>query len=89
MKIPKKIQLMGKTFKVVLVAKIDDDNGWGEASHHNCYIKIKKSLNSQTKMETFIHEILHLVYGCAGIKENERDIEITANILYQVFQQIK
>lgn len=90
MKIPNRIQILGKTFRILYLNQINENSStWGTASQSDCQIKIKKNLPRQNKEETFIHEVLHLIYDSAKVDHhNEKEVEIISNILYQVLKQI-
>lgn len=89
-KIPKSFTILGSTFKVLLVDKVDEFDSWGE-----CYIrtiKIKKSLSLEDKETTFLHECTHAILDSLGYKElsaSEPFVEQVSQIIYQIIKTSK
>ena len=91
MKIPKTIQLCGKTFKIVNKKCIKDkslhDGGelLGMADSNACKIYLVTRLNSEKKAEVFLHECMHIIdidkgFGLGESKVNNLTIEILSLI---------
>jgi hypothetical protein len=65
MKLPNKIEVLNRTYKVV-------EKDMGEGSHigrgnfMRGVIQIEKSLDPQAKADTFLHEIIHLILIAMG-----------------------
>lgn len=89
MKIPNKINIVGKTYSIKLVEKVDDSKSWGNLTYSANEIRILKSLDYQNKCETLLHEIMHAIFDVAGIKHNEKHIESIGRLLFQVIPQLE
>jgi len=93
MKIPKKITIGGINYKVKRNQIFDDDRD-GSMHWDNSLIKIKNGLSRDAENQTFLHEVVHAIDSSyLGDKiEDELGhefIDILANALYQVLQQVE
>lgn len=62
MKIPKKITIKGKTWKVKILSKVIDDDGnlvYGLCDYTTRTISIEKGLRKKLESEVFLHEFFH------------------------------
>lgn len=88
MKIPEKIKIGGKIYKVEITDRLDlgSVNYSGEINYKNLIIRICPS--AQGKMESdFLHEMCHAIYDHLGYKEHdEKKIDELANAMYMIIQ---
>jgi hypothetical protein len=88
MKIPKTIQLCGKTFKIVYKKNLTSERGddlLGLADVDGCKIYLLQRTNPEKKVEVFLHECLHIIdtdkiFGLGESKVNNLTIEILSLI---------
>lgn len=88
MKIPKKIKIGGKIYKVETTEKLELGCDYiGECLHNDLIIRVRPTL-AKSKMEcVFIHEMLHAIYDFLGyIGHDEKKIDELANALHMVIQ---
>ena len=77
MKIPKTIHFAGFDFTITEVEKLDGEDSWGRTEIGDGKIFLEKNLSDQKKMETLIHELIHIAYrhtSCVLTKEQEEHI---------------
>jgi hypothetical protein len=70
MKIPKKLKVLSHEYDVKIVDTADDEKGrdnWGMTNHAKKIIRIDNLLSDSTIEETFIHEMLHVVFHLSGV----------------------
>ena len=60
--LPKKIHYSGFDYEVIEVERLDGRETWGRTSFESQTIHIEKGISFQRKMQTLIHEILHIAY---------------------------
>lgn len=90
--IPKKFNLLGHTYKVKFVKKVDSRDSPGDIDPNTKIIRLKKSSKSHSKdlvEETFFHEMIHgildeLEYG--NLSNDEQLVERVGRALHQVFK---
>lgn len=94
-KIPKSFQLMGHTYKVKLVKKVDSEDSCGEVNNDTKIIKLKKSNKAYSQEmveETFWHELIHAILDEAEYGELSKDeklVERLGRLLHQALKTIK
>lgn len=88
MKIPEKIKIGGKTYKVSITKNLENGNvlNNGEINYGSQVIRIAP--NAKETMEaTFLHEVIHSIYDFLGYtKHDEKKIDELSNALYMVIQ---
>lgn len=62
MKIPSKIHFAGFDYTIKEVEKLDGSDSWGRTMMGDCEIFLEKGLCDQKKIETLIHELIHIAY---------------------------
>jgi hypothetical protein len=92
--IPDSIKIGGYVYEIVSDKETDEvlDAGGlvGQACHDDCIIKIKKEMNDQLRVNTFLHETLHCIDQVFnGNKLDEDTINVIANGLHQVIKQLQ
>lgn len=85
MKIPKKIKLGARIYKICFVEKVGDNADCGMTMRDTGEIKIDKSLIQSEKEVTFLHEVLHIING--GFNENE--VDLLAGAIHQFLEENK
>ncbi len=97
MKIPKTIQIAGKTIEVIFDDKLCDEiNCWGQSRFNVGEILIQKKSDSIDRKkdhieQTFIHEIVHWICEVLHHDELRKDERFTSQfseLLYQVIKQL-
>jgi len=96
MKLPKKLKIGYKTYKVVSQDASDirrSRGGVGSCDHNTSLISVDTSISDETEqLNTLLHEILHACY-CVGDLEGgeseEKVVSVLANVLLQVLQDNK
>src|SRR3990167_5111278 len=97
MKIPKKLKIAGFNYKITHNKQVADHSSTF-ASTINAQQEINVGLGFpiQKQEQTFLHEILHAVWFCYGLKEagfkNEQEehiVDALSNGLYQVLKDNK
>jgi predicted SprT family Zn-dependent metalloprotease len=93
MKIPKKVKICGHNIKIVKKGKLYDDDKtrcWGFAYLHSNKIELATDDLPESRIaETFLHEILHVIYNLNGIKVTEQENNLIALHLFQVIRENK
>lgn len=103
MKIPKKITILGRTFKIYnnlsheqMRAKMSDGScPYGAMNYSRREILILKHENKNEQIVTLLHEINHIIQMTSGenqtmtAREVEMDCEIKAQGFYDAFMQMK
>lgn len=88
MKIPEKVKIGGKVYRVEITDKMD--LGISNVSAEILYNKllIRVSPQAQSKMEAdFLHEVIHAILDHQGYKEHdEKRVDEMAQSLYMVIQ---
>ena len=88
MKIPDKLKIGGKTYKVEITDKLDSGNinCTGEICYRDLIIRICPSAPGRAEAD-FLHEMLHGVFDHLGYTEHdEKKIDELANALYMIIQ---
>ena len=97
MKIPKKIQILGRTIEVVIGGEDPDGDGaWGEAVFKEgriyLYKKSKGEKVSRDAMEaTFFHELTHWILNMQGYDKENNDedfVDRVSGAMHQIFNQL-
>ncbi len=95
MNIPKSFDILGHTYKVKYVKKIDSKGSRGDVDTGKKIIRILKPNKGATQDvidETFYHEMIHAVLDELEYLELSKDevfVERVARVLHQVFKSAK
>ncbi len=98
MKIPKRIQIAGKTIDIVIDPKYcNEEKIYGREVYdrNKIYLDdpVVSGISKEKQEQTFIHEILHYIYDVLGKNDSELNSEAVicpvSELLYQVFKQIQ
>ena len=97
MKIPKKLKIAGFTYKITHNKQIADHSStFASTINAQQEINVGQGFPVQKQEQTFLHEILHAVWFCYGLKEagfkNEQEehiVDALSNGLYQVLKDNK
>ncbi len=84
MKLPKKKKIKGKLWRIREVNQpIDSDNGKciGTCDYITRTIEIKRTLSKDSKLRTYLHEVLHAAWFESGLHlEEKRDEKLTQDL---------
>ena len=95
--IPKTVKVGAKTYTVQLVSSWDTAKGhenYGKTSHATQEIFVDKTPHPEQVVDTFLHELLHVVMNESGFSDpiecpEEELVRRITPILYQVFTDNK
>jgi hypothetical protein len=81
-----RLDIGGHKYTIIENDKLEHDGKMLLGMHdaRNCEIRLDKNLIHSRKMETLIHEIVHVVLTNAGHEHNEDWIDGVANGLHQI-----
>lgn len=94
-KIPKEINILGCRYKIIIADKPCEVDVfkrqalWGQCDYWSREIRIYKR-HPEAMMQTFIHEIIHVVLGSLGendFNKNEKLVDQMAHILFDTFDR--
>ena len=91
MKIPKKIKIGGRTFKVKLLNQVmfKGEEVGGVISFFDGTIEVTKRKSEDHNKQVFLHEIVHDIFEVIGMEQNEDNVDGIAHFLLQVIPQIE
>lgn len=87
--IPKKVNILGKKYKVKQIYHKKDDKGnyhIGECDYINQLITIDRRIGPAQKMETLIHEMVHAVSSEMGWSSSETTVRTFSVSWYAVMK---
>lgn len=84
---PESIRVIGKTFTIHYVDKVDDDDSSGEQRRDQQLIKVKTGQHPETLRETLLHEIIHAIEEQIDLGMKERQVHSLAIGLFQVLRE--
>ena len=90
--IPKTFKIFNITYKVKQYVKVDDQDSWGEHDFTTRTIKIKKGLQEDDKIRTFMHEIMHCALeqlSYTKLSEDEKFVDQIGSALHQIIKTAK
>lgn len=93
--IPKSFQLVGHTYKIKIVKKVDKEGSSGEVDISKKTIRLKapsKDYTWEMVEETLFHEMVHAMFEEAGhvdLSENEPLVERMGKLLHQAIKTFK
>ena len=88
MNIPEKIQIIGQTYDVKKVNEFKHSNTTGDIDTSSGVIKIDCSMSDESQSIAFLHEVVHGALYSIYAEHNEQYVEVIAQVMYQVFNQI-
>lgn len=86
---PKRIKIGYADFPIRFVDKVDDEDGRGESSFDEQYIKICNGLSHQQQALVLTHEVDHMLYDFGGLREGddeERIVTVMSNMRAMVYR---
>jgi hypothetical protein len=93
LKIPKKFKLFGHTINVIEKEKLNShDAKWGSVNFIRKEILIDKNLDDDFKEQTFLHELIHLIFDFLTedeLAKNEKFVNNISELLYQAFETME
>lgn len=93
--IPKSFQLMGHTYKIRIVKKVDKEDSFGEVIYAKKAIRLKapsKDTSIELVEETFFHELVHAILDETEynkLSDDEEFVERVGRALHQAFKSFK
>lgn len=84
---PQSIQVLGKTYAVEFVDKVDDKDSFGEHEMSTQKIKIKNEQHHESSRETLLHEVIHAVEEQLDLGMKEKQVHGLAVGLFQVLRE--
>ena len=97
MKIPKKLKIAGFWYKITRSKQVSDHSStFASTFNSQQEINVGNDFPIQKQEQTFLHEILHAIWFCYGLKEagfkndqEEHIVDALSNGLYQVLKDNK
>ena len=92
---PSSFQILGHTYKIKLVKRVDEEGNRGEVDFENKVIRIQKPTKGYSydmALETLYHEISHIMLDEMEYSELSKDetlIERLGRSLHQVIRSMK
>jgi hypothetical protein len=86
---PELIRIGYADFPIRVVEAINEQDDMGESSWSEQYIKICSGLSHQHKAQVLMHEVEHMMWAYADLKEGddeERIVTVLSNIRAQVYR---
>lgn len=86
MRIPTKLKICGKDYKVVFMEDlaIDDTRCSGTHDEENCIIELMEGMHPDREVITFLHEVLHAIDVRNELSEEQ--VYTLSNGIYQVLK---
>lgn len=81
---PTQIRVVGKTYTIEYVERVDDKDSSGESARDTQSIKVKKDQHQESARETLLHEVIHAVEGQLGLDLKEKQVHGLGVGLFQV-----
>lgn len=81
MRLPKTIQIMGVTYRILVVPDRRIKDCWGEVDIGGATIRLARSLSSDRRLSVLLHEILHVLFEYAQPGLTSREEEKLVNRL--------
>ena len=69
---PRTVRVIGKTFAIEYVDKVDDEDSAGEHRRDAQLIKVRVGQHPETLRETLLHEVIHAVEEQLDLGMKER-----------------
>ena len=96
MKIPKEIQIAGRTYATVWDDKYCQEHEcYGEINYCTCEIFLQKIKDGIYKLpkerieSTFTHECLHGIFNILKLEIEENNLHRVSELMYQVIKQVE
>lgn len=84
---PKTVRVVGKTYTVNFVEKIDEKDSCGEQERDAQQIKIKINQHHESARETLLHEVIHAVEEQLSLGLKEKQVHCLAIGMFQVLNE--
>lgn len=84
---PRTVRVIGKTFAIEYVDKVDDEDSAGEHRRDAQLIKVRVGQHPETLRETLLHEVIHAVEEQLDLGMKERQVHSLAIGLFQVLRE--
>lgn len=78
------INIFGFNFRIILDDRLDENGDNGVLLFDKHIIRISNDLPQQQQEETLLHEIIHAVGHCQGMKMSEAEVIRLSHGLYSV-----
>lgn len=84
---PCTVRVMGKTYSIQYVEKVDEKDSLGEHELHVQVIKIRENQHAESKRETLLHELVHAIDEQLDLGMKEHQVHRLAIGLFQVLRE--
>jgi len=103
MKIPKKISVLGCTWKVIQTdinpfpERLDDENdfwmGWSNSKDQTIYLNTNNEISDNKREQILLHELVHAIMFESAINSGDCDMneiyaQVFGNAMHQIFKQM-
>jgi hypothetical protein len=92
-KIPRKFKLFGHEIDVQIQEKLNSHDGkWGSVNFTRKRILLEKDIDKDFQEQTFLHELVHLIFDFLCEKEladNEKIVNGFSELLYQALETME
>lgn len=84
---PESINVLGKTYSVLYVEKVDEKDSCGDHDAGVLEIKIKASMHQDVIAETMLHELTHAVEEQLDLGMREKQVHGLSVGMFQVLRE--
>lgn len=84
--LPKRVKIIGKTYSVSVVEKVDDDDSLGEHDMTKQQILLRAVQHFESIRDTAFHEVVHAVDEQMSLNMKEAQVHALATGLLQVLR---
>jgi len=80
----KKIQILGKEYKIEYVDNKTLGGNCGDCNTEQAYIRINKETTKQHQEDTLLHEVIHIISEEVDLELTEPQTRRLATVLYSI-----
>jgi len=80
----KKIQILGKDYKVEYVDSKSLGGAYGDCCTKKAYIRINRENTKQHQEDTLLHEVVHIISDEMDLELTEPQVRRLATVLYSI-----
>jgi hypothetical protein len=84
---PQSVVVIGKTFTIEYVEKVDDDDNSGECDDAAQIIKVNRKQHAESIKDTLLHEVIHAVERQLDLRMKEKQVHALAVGMLQVLRE--
>jgi hypothetical protein len=86
-KAPKRVKVIGKTYSIDYMDKVDEEDNLGEHDITTQKIKIRKEQHFEALRDTVMHEVMHAIDEQMSLKLKESQVHALASGLLQLIRE--